>query len=67
MHIQPSVILINELEPNYILPQHGGTFRVTPDNRFWTTNYAYEVKMLLNKDTQSRYHIMEQGGLIEIN
>lgn len=66
MYIQPSVILINELEPDYILPQHGGTFRVTPENRFWTTNYAYEVKMLLSKQAQSRYHIMEQGGLIEI-
>ena len=67
MHIQPSVILINELEPDYILPQHAGTFRVTPDNRFWTTNYAYEVKMLLSKDLRSRYHELEQGGLIEIN
>jgi L-ascorbate 6-phosphate lactonase len=67
MHIQQSVILINELEPDYILPQHGNTFRVTPENRFWTTSYPYEVKMLLSKPLQERYHILEQGESIELN
>jgi L-ascorbate 6-phosphate lactonase len=66
MYIQPAVILINELEPDYILPQHGSTFRVTPENRFWTTSYSYEVKMMLGKDLQKRYRIMEQGESIEI-
>ena len=61
MHIDRSVILINELEPDYILPQHRDTFKVTPENRYWTTAYPYEVKLLLSKPLQERYHILEMG------
>src|SRR5574341_986416 len=61
MHIDRSVILINELEPDYILPQHRDTFKVTPENRYWTSAYPYEVKLLLSKPLQERYHILEMG------
>src|SRR5207245_10897333 len=57
MHIDPSVILINELEPQYILPQHRDTYRVTPQNRFWTSGYPFEVKLRLSKPLQERFHI----------
>jgi len=60
-HIDPSVILINELEPDFILPQHRQTFRVTPQNRYWTSGYPYEVKFRLSKRLQQRYHILEIG------
>jgi hypothetical protein len=33
MHIGPSIILINELDPAYILPKHRDTYRLTPENR----------------------------------
>jgi L-ascorbate metabolism protein UlaG (beta-lactamase superfamily) len=61
MHIDPSVILINELDPEYILPQHRDTYRVTPENRYWTSGYPYEVKLRLSKPLQARYHILKQG------
>ncbi|TFG95135.1 MAG: MBL fold metallo-hydrolase [Calditrichales bacterium] len=66
-HIDPSVILINELNPQYIFPQHRETFRVTPENRYWTSAYPYEVKMRLSKETQKNYHILKMGQKIEIN
>jgi len=66
MHIQPSVILINELEPDYIFPQHRDTFRATPENRYWTTGYPYEAKNLLSKPLQQRYYILKHGERIEI-
>ncbi len=65
-YIDPSVILINELEPDYIFPQHRNTFKVTPQNRFWTSAYPYEVKLRLSKSLQERYHILEIGEKIDI-
>lgn len=66
MHIDRSVILINELEPDYILPQHRDTFNVTPENRYWTSAYPYEVELLLSKPLQERYHILAMGEKIII-
>jgi len=60
-HIDPSLVLINELEPEYIFPQHRATFHVTPQNRYWTSGYPYEVKWRLSKPLQKRYHIMAMG------
>jgi L-ascorbate 6-phosphate lactonase len=60
-HIDPSVILINELQPRYIFPQHRDTFQVTPENRYWTSAYPYEVKFRLCKFLQERYHVVGMG------
>ncbi len=65
-YIERSVILINTLEPKYIFPQHRDTFKVTPENRFWTNAYPYEVKLRLSKPLQDRYHILEMGKKMEI-
>ena len=61
MHIDRSVILINELEPDYILPQHRDTYVETLQNRFWTHGYAHEVRLHLSKRLQERYRILEPG------
>jgi L-ascorbate 6-phosphate lactonase len=66
MHVDPSVILINELEPEYILPQHRDTYRVTPQNRYWTSGYPYEVRNRLAKPMQERFHILKQGEKLVI-
>lgn len=66
MHVDPSVILINELEPEYILPQHRDTYRVTPQNRYWTSGYPHEVKDRLAKPLKERYHILKQGEKLVI-
>jgi len=64
--IDNSVTLINELEPDYILPQHRDTYPVTNETRFWTHAYTYEVQRRLSKDLQRRYHILAMGGRIDI-
>lgn len=66
-HIDRSVILINALDPDYILPQHRDTYRQTPENRFWTHGYALEVKKLLSKSLQDRYYILEPGVRLKID
>jgi L-ascorbate 6-phosphate lactonase len=66
-YIDQSVILINELEPEYILPQHRDTFRVTPENRYWTTAYPYEVKFRLSRPLQEKYFILNMGEKILIH
>src|SRR4051812_4287232 len=66
MHVDSSVILINELEPAYILPQHRDTYRVKPENRFWASGCPYEVKFRLSKPLQERYHILKQGEMLTI-
>lgn len=43
IHVDPLVLLINELEPESILPQHRDTDRVTPQNCYWTSGDAHEV------------------------
>ena len=65
-HIDPSVILINELEPDYIFPQHRNTYTVTEQNRYWTSGYPYEVKFRLSKQLQKNYYVLEMGEKIEI-
>ncbi len=60
-YIDRSVILINALDPEYIFPQHRNTFKVNPENRFWTSAYPYEVKLRLSQDLQERYFILDMG------
>ncbi len=66
-YIERSVILINALEPEYIFPQHRDTFKVTPENRFWTNAYPYEVKLRLSRSLQERYHIVHMGKKMNIS
>lgn len=65
-YIEHSTILINSLSPKYILPQHRNTFKVTPENRYWTNGYPREVKLRLSKELQERYHILDIGEKIDI-
>ena len=66
-HIDPSVVLINELEPTYIFPQHRDTFKVTDQNRYWTSGYAHEVEFRLSKPLQERYHILDIGEKVDMD
>jgi L-ascorbate metabolism protein UlaG (beta-lactamase superfamily) len=65
-HIDPSVILINELEPDYIFPQHRDTYKVTPQNRYWTSGYPYEVKFRLSRALQENYLVVDMGEKVLI-
>jgi len=65
-HIDPSVILINRLSPDYIFPQHHSTMTYAERDRFWAKGYPSEVKIRLSKPLQERYYILEQGAAVEI-
>jgi L-ascorbate 6-phosphate lactonase len=64
MYIDRSVILINTLDPDYILPQHHSTIAVNEQNRFWAKGYPDEVKIHLSARLQERYHILKPGEKI---
>ena len=66
MYIDPSVILINTLDPDYIFPQHHSTIAVNENNRFWAKGYPDEVKIRLSQSLQSRYHILKPGDKMVI-
>jgi len=66
MFVDRSMILINQLEPEYIFPQHFDTYRQTPDNMFWTKGYPDELKLKLSKSLQNRYHKLSQGEMFVI-
>jgi L-ascorbate metabolism protein UlaG (beta-lactamase superfamily) len=66
-HIDRSVILINELAPDYVLPQHRNTYRETAENQYWTHAYVEEVKWLLSEDLQQKYHVLELGERLLID
>ena len=66
MQIDDSITLINELEPDYIFPQHRDTYPVTQRNRFWTYAHTYDVQWRLSKGLQSRYHIVDMGRRFDI-
>ena len=61
MYIDPSVILINTLNPDFIFPQHHGTVNYKEVDRFWAKGYPDEVKLRLARELQDRYHIMKPG------
>jgi len=66
MYIDPSVILINALNPDYIFPQHHSTIAITDENRFWAKGYPDEVKIRLSRSMKERYHILRPGDSMEI-
>ena len=61
LQVDRSVILINELQPDYILPQHRDTYTETPENSFWAHGYAREVMNLLSKPLKEKYKILKPG------
>jgi hypothetical protein len=67
MHIDRSIILINELEPDYILPQHRDTYIETAQNRYWTHGYPGEVFNLLSRPLKQRYRILAPGERLVID
>jgi L-ascorbate 6-phosphate lactonase len=66
MYIDPSVILINALDPDYIFAQHFGTVAVNAENRFWAKGYPDEVKIRLSQSLKERFHILKPGDKMEI-
>jgi L-ascorbate 6-phosphate lactonase len=65
-YIDPSVIMINTLDPDYIFPQHHGTIKVADNNYWWTKGYPREVYMRLSQPLKDKYHILVPGDMMEI-
>lgn len=66
MYIDRSAILINTLNPDYILPQHHSTVAYDESNRFWAKGYPDEVKIRLSQALKDKYHILKPGDKIII-
>jgi len=66
MYIDRSMILINHLQPAYILPQHFGTYKEIEEELFWRKGYPDELKLRLSADLQKRYHKLSLGERFEI-
>ena len=65
-YIEPSVILINAISADYILPQHHGTMRYDERDRFWAKGYPAEVKLRLSRPLQDRFFILDPGERLDI-
>jgi len=66
MHVERSTVLINALAPEHILPQHFGTYVETDANRYWTKGYPDELKWVLPRRMQERFHKLAQGEVFAI-
>jgi L-ascorbate metabolism protein UlaG (beta-lactamase superfamily) len=67
MYIDPSVILINTLNPDFIFPQHHSTINYKEADRFWAKGYPDEVGLRLTKDLREKYHILKPGDKFVIH
>lgn len=65
-YIDRSVLLINALSPDVILPQHHSTMEVDDANRFWAKGYPAEVRLRLAQPLQERYRIVEPGERVDV-
>lgn len=66
MYVDRSAILIRALQPDHIFPQHFGTYRQTPENRYWTRGYPDELEDLLAPHMRERFHKLSQGEIFRI-
>lgn len=65
-HVDRSTVLVNALEPEYIFPQHFGTYVQTDGNRYWTKGYPDELKARLPRRMQDRFHKLALGQVYVI-
>ncbi|MGH2350318.1 MAG: MBL fold metallo-hydrolase [Chloroflexota bacterium] len=65
-HIAASRTLIETLRPDFVFPQHFGTYRPTEQNRYWTVGYPDELRAALSPSMQQRFHTLDQGERFRI-
>jgi L-ascorbate 6-phosphate lactonase len=66
MHIAGSKTLIETLRPEYVFPQHFGTYQPTEQNSFWTVGYPDELCAALSPEIQPHFHKLEQGTIFRV-
>lgn len=62
-----SKVLIEQLQPSYIFPQHRDTYHETGENYFWTHAYDKELYDALDETYKNRCHILKQGEIFKIS
>ena len=60
-NVEQSKILIEKLNPRYIMPQHRDTYVVTEDNYFWTAAHDKVLYDSLDNTYKKRYHTLVMG------
>jgi L-ascorbate metabolism protein UlaG (beta-lactamase superfamily) len=65
-HLDGSERMIRAMDPEYVFPQHFGTYRVTEDNAFWTRGYPDELREQLPAALQERYHKLDIGDVFTV-
>ncbi|MBI3971582.1 MAG: hypothetical protein HY332_09870 [Chloroflexi bacterium] len=60
-HIAASKTLIETIRPEFVFPQHFGTYRPTDQNSYWTVGYPDELCAALSPGMQHRFHKLDQG------
>ncbi len=66
MHLADSRTLIETLRPEFVFPQHYGTYQPTEQNSFWTVGYPDELRATLSPEMQTRFHKLDQGTVFRI-
>ena len=66
MHVANSRTLIETLRPEYVFPQHFGTYKVTEQNGYWTVGFPDELRASLSPEMQERFHKPEPGEVIRV-
>lgn len=62
-HLDGSERMIKAIDPDFIFPQHFGTYEVTEQNSYWTHGYPDELKERLPAELQARYHKLSIGDV----
>lgn len=60
-YLDNSERMIRAMDPEYIFPQHFGTYQVTEQNAYWTRGYPDELREQLPAEFQARFHKLEIG------
>lgn len=66
MHVAGCKTLIETLRPDYVFPQHFGTYQPTEQNSFWTVGYPDDLALALSPEMQPHFHKLPQGHLFHI-
>jgi L-ascorbate 6-phosphate lactonase len=66
MHLADSRTLIETLRPDFVFPQHFGTYRPTAQNSYWTVGYPDELRATLSPELRARFHKLDQGAIFRI-
>lgn len=65
--IDDTILLIDSINPSYILPQHHSTYVESNDNKFWSHGYVDEVFARLDNSQKKQFVKLTQEDIFEID